>query len=146
MTASFKNKNKANHIENNCDEFVEQLQESKTNGKENQKGVRPARFESAEEQPSSPGPEERDDMLESNHKKTGNFGAGKPQDPNLETPTANTEARNHSPDRRKADQELQDKLELEKQEKEKISNELVAREKALADEQDSKAKLEDYLK
>ena len=36
--------------------------------------------------------------------------------------------------------------EVEKQEKEKISNELVAREKALADEQDSKAKLEDYLK
>ena len=41
MTASFKNKNKANHIENNCDEFVEQLQETKASGKETQKGVRP---------------------------------------------------------------------------------------------------------
>lgn len=49
MTASFKNKNKANHIENNCDEFVEQLQETKASGKDTQKGVRPARFESADE-------------------------------------------------------------------------------------------------
>ena len=95
-------------------------------------------------------------MLEP-EQKTGNFGLERSPDPNLETPTANTEARNHSPDRRKHDQELaeknrkhdqelQNKLELEKQEKEKISNELVAREKALADEQDSKAKLENYLK
>ena len=78
MTASFKNKNKANHIENNCDEFVEQLQETKASGKETQKGVRPARFESADEQPSSPGPELRDDILESDHKVTGNFGANMP--------------------------------------------------------------------
>lgn len=95
-------------------------------------------------------------MLEP-EQKTGNFGQERSPDPNLETPTANTEARNHSPDRRKHDQELleknrkhdqelQNKLEIEKQEKEKISNELVAREKALADEQDSKAKLENYLK
>ena len=53
---------------------------------------------------------------------------------------------NDSPERRKQDQELQDKLEQEKKEKDKIQNELVAREEALAAEQDSKKKLEDYLK
>ena len=53
---------------------------------------------------------------------------------------------NDSPERRKQDQELHDKLEQEKKEKDKIQNELVAREEALAAEQDSKKKLEDYLK
>lgn len=45
MTASFKNKNKANRIENNCDEFVDMLQETKGAAKGDSKEMRPARFE-----------------------------------------------------------------------------------------------------
>ena len=47
MTKSFKNKNKANKIMNNCDEFVDKLQDNElaASGKLNNKETRPSRFD-----------------------------------------------------------------------------------------------------